>query len=475
MVTLTAWIKNRTTLASRTVQKHQARSIPWAALTVIAIITVVLPTVAYVVIGTYYPRAMGILHTLVSTVYAFTSITVVCEAVCAMRLSRSRPAPVPIESLPTCTVIVPAYLPNEAPIIVDTVLHMLEHIDVPHDRLEVIVPYNTPEPLDVEKMLARLASEDRRLVPLKVEGSKSKAENVNAALRIANGEVIAIFDADHLPEPDCFERAWAWLQNGYDMVQGRCVIQNYAVNALTQTVAVEFDTIYAVSHQGRSNISGSALFGGSNGYWRAEAIKKIAFDQTMLTEDIDSSARALLAGYHLAHDREIVSRELAPTQFVHWLYQRKRWAQGWFEVALRHQPALLKTPNLNLWQKTVWFYLLTWREMFPIFSAQIIGLIAAAYFLHHHIDWFGNWYYTATTVITLISGPILVLITLAASGKRTTRGRIAWFAGYMIVGIVVYTCIKTAIALLAQWSHVTKDREWITTPRRTGVAPGSPS
>ena len=178
----------------------------------------------------------------------------------------------------------------------------------------MILAYNTPESLPIENVLRDLAAHDSRFCLLRVEESRSKAENVNAALAVATGEIVAVYDADHLPEPDCFRKAWRWLARGYHVVQGRCVIRNFAENWLTRTVAVEFDSIYAISHQGRSNISGTAIFGGSNGYWRRDALRAVGMNPAMLTEDIDSSVRTLLAGRRLIHDRSILSLELAPTR-----------------------------------------------------------------------------------------------------------------------------------------------------------------
>ena len=162
---------------------------------------------------------------------------------------------------------------------------------------------------------------------------------------------MAVYDADHLPEAQCFRKAWRRLAQGYHVVQGRCVIRNYAENWLTRTVAVEFDSIYAVSHQGRSNMSGTAIFGGSNGYWRRDALRDVGMNPAMLTEDIDSSVRTLLAGRRLIHDRSIVSYELAPTQPRHWFFQRKRWAQGWLEVTLAYLKALLES-STSAWGRS---------------------------------------------------------------------------------------------------------------------------
>ena len=168
--------------------------------------------------------------------------------------------------------MIAAYLPNEKNIILETVRHMLTCVDVPLDRFQVILAYNTPESLTIEADLQEIAARDPRLLPLRVSDSRSKAESVNAALGAATGEIVAIYDADHLPVADCFYRAWRQLSAGADTVQGRCLIRNHVRNRLIRTITMKFDTIYTVSHRGRASLSGNAIFGGSDGYWQRETL-----------------------------------------------------------------------------------------------------------------------------------------------------------------------------------------------------------
>ena len=117
---------------------------------------------------------------------------------------------------------VPAQRGRDDP--VDTV-EAFQRLDYPGD-LQILVAYNTPDPLAVEDDLREMARQDPRILPLKVPDSTSKAQNVNAAMSHVTGEFVGMFDADHHPEPGAFRRAWRWLSNGYDVVQGHCVIRN---------------------------------------------------------------------------------------------------------------------------------------------------------------------------------------------------------------------------------------------------------
>ena len=183
--------------------------------------------------------------------------------------------PVPDRPLPRTTAIIPAYLPNEESIVLDTIAKHLRNGPPNH---EVIVAYNSPTPMAIESALDALAMREPRLVVLNVGGSESKAENINAAVQVATGDVIGIFDCDHHPEPRSYERAWRWLANGADVVQGRCAVRRAENTFLSALVAAEFEQMYTVGHPGRARAFGFGLFGGSNGYWRAAALKAVRFD-----------------------------------------------------------------------------------------------------------------------------------------------------------------------------------------------------
>ncbi|MEU9120909.1 glycosyltransferase family 2 protein [Streptomyces sp. NPDC048506] len=102
-----------------------------------------------------------------------------------------------------------------------------------------------------------------------------------------------MFDADHHPARSAFEDAWYWLSNGHDVVQGHYAIGNGESSRFAELVAVEFEAIYAVSHPGRTRLSGFGVFGGLNGFWRIDLLARTRMHSSMLTEDIDSTLRAL--------------------------------------------------------------------------------------------------------------------------------------------------------------------------------------
>ena len=138
---------------------------------------------------------------------------------------------------PPASAIICAYLPNEAGTIMETMHHFLSNIEYA-GGLQIILAYNTPTPLPVEVELRALADKHPNLLILNVEGSRSKAQNLNAALEFVLGDFVAMYDADHCPDPDSFSRAWRWLSNGYGVVQGHCLSRNPEESWMAKMVSI---------------------------------------------------------------------------------------------------------------------------------------------------------------------------------------------------------------------------------------------
>ena len=370
---------------------------------------------------------------------------------------------------PTASALIAAYLPNEAATIIETV-EAFQRLDYPGE-LQIVVAYNTPRDLPVEQALGRIALQDPRLTVLRVAGSSSKAQNVNAALAVCTGEMIGVFDADHHPDPESFRRAWRWLDEGYDVVQGHPVVRNADSSWVARMIAVEFEMIYAVSHPGRARLHGFGIFGGSNGYWRADLLRKTRMRGSMLTEDIDSSLRVVEAGYLIASDPYLVSRELAPTTLPALWNQRMRWAQGWFQVSLGHLRAGWRSPHLSLRQKAGFTFLLGWREVYPWLSFQMFPLIAF-YAVRAHgvgkLDWFVP-VFVLTSLFTLTVGPWQTLFAYRQAHPSIKQHK-RWFLTYLVTSSLFYTEYKNVIARVAQVKQAVREKTWKVTPRTAGTA-----
>ena len=461
------------------------RSIGWDKIVFTHVVVIGVPAILY-----YYLRVGGAslfwLHILVATAYLITALMICYEATAALfrryagtagpPASRSERwkrkfkdalgvsgahVPEPTRPLPLCSFIVAAYLPNEQEIILETLTEILDNVDRPEAGMEVILAYNRPVRLPIEDELEQLEERHEALKLLHVESSESKAENINAALALVTGEIVGILDADHHPKPDCFKRAWRWFDRGYDVVQGRNVVRNSETNFLTKMIAVEFECTYGVCHAARSLFVDTGIFGGSNGYWRTEVLRETRFDPTMLTEDIDATSRALLAGHRILNDRSIVSTELAPTDLPSLWYQRQRWAQGWLEVSLKFQMGFWKSSHLGFLQKVYWTYLLLYREIYPVLALQIYPILLSLLLLYGRIELTSHWYLWMTAIVTFASGPYQTAV--AAKNAYARHHHLRWVSYAVLV--FFFTLFKAMISLVAIYDHMLGRADWVVTRR----------
>jgi cellulose synthase/poly-beta-1,6-N-acetylglucosamine synthase-like glycosyltransferase len=442
----------------------------WMLTAATLMLAIVLPAFLYALIDSVLPGSIPNLQYVVACAYGLTAMMTLLEARAAMG-TRDQPEAAELEGLtdlaelPTLTAIVSAYLPNEQELVVETIVHLATELRVAPGRLQIILAYNTPDDMpDVECVLDSLAALHVAFTPLRVPNSRSKAENINAAMGLVRGEVTLLLDADHRPARDAAVRALRWFGAGYDIVQGRCVIRDHGNSWLARVVAVEFEQIYAVAHAGRSLAFDTAMFGGTNGWWRTSVLRQIGMNDQMLTEDIDSSVRALLAGHRTVHDRTVISTELAPPTAKAWWGQRTRWAQGWFQVTLRHQAAIVRSPRLSTELKLYWTYLLGWRELFPVLSLQIFSLLLADALLGRAFTWFSNPFLVITTIVTLIAGPLAAVMTYRVALEDQRRDLRRWFFIYA-AGSLLYTTAKNTVAMVANVRELIGQRSWIVTSR----------
>lgn len=429
-----------------------------------------IPTFAlYCVTGALGFNLAGVMFWVVFAALAFTALVNYSEAFTAFDPPALPPEP---DSWPSMTVVVSAYLANEVDVVVATCRALLDQ-DYPAP-LQLILAHNGPPVPTVEAELAALAAAEPRLAVLPVGDSSTKAQNVDAALDVAAGDVVAVFDADHRPAPGALRRAGRWLADGsgIDFVQGHCSVRNGEDGWMAKMIAVEFEAIYAVGHPGRAGLHQFGVFGGSNGFWRSELLRGLRLRPRMLTEDIDVTVRALLAGARMVSDPGLVSYEMAPTTPSALWHQRVRWAQGWSQVSRTYIGRLARAPGLSTRQRLGALWLTGWRESYAWLSAQMLPVIAyqALVARQSGIHWM-LLFFCVSTVFTSAVGPLQSLFArrLAAPHMRTPDKRWWWWA-YVFVWGAPYGEWRTAVCRAAHLRELLGDRAWVVTPR-SGTGP----
>ena len=284
------------------------------------------------------------------------------------------------------TVLLPCYLPNEHEIMWSTIAHIIEKIEYEYPYT-VICCYNTPKYMPIEDTLAKVDGtvypNGRRLKVVKVEGSSSKAENLNAALALVETENVVIYDADHHPDPESLLVASAALEaHGASCIQGSTYLRTRP-NMLAAYINAEFFVTHFVFFPAMQFITQMGVFGGSNALWRTDDLRAYQFRADVQTEDIDLSTRALLGGkVSIRFEPRCRSGELPPATFSALYRQRLRWALGWDQVTLQHFSTIWSA-RLGCLQKLGLYYILPLRWgvlLSATLNALLTPIVATWYF-----------------------------------------------------------------------------------------------
>lgn len=246
--------------------------------------------------------------------------------------------------LPTYTVIVALY--REAAAAKDLVA-ALRNLNYPAERLDIKLVL---EPDDVETQ-ATLASMNLS-APFEIliapsEGPKTKPKALNAALQLARGKFVAVYDAEDRPEPDQLRLALdAFVANDARLacVQARLTIDNTSDSWLTRLFTAEYAGLFDVFLPGLAIWRLPLPLGGSSNHFRTSVLRDIgAWDPYNVTEDADLGMRIARHGYRTAVIQSTTYEE-APARFKPWLKQRTRWCKGWMQTWLVHMrsPRALK-------------------------------------------------------------------------------------------------------------------------------------
>ena len=159
-------------------------------------------------------------------------------------------------------------------------------------------------------------------------------------------EFVAIFDADFVPPPDFLERAVVPLLHDprLALVQGRWDHINRDANVLTRAQALGIDAHFAVE-QGARAWSGLPMnFNGTCGLWRRAAIVDAGgWEHDTLTEDLDLSYRAQLAGWRCTYRLGLAVQGEIPSTVSAWRSQQFRWAKGSIQTARKLLPRVWRS------------------------------------------------------------------------------------------------------------------------------------
>ena len=268
---------------------------------------------------------------------------------------------------PRVTIQLPVF--NEM-YVVERLIDAVARIDYPRDRLEIqVLDDSTDETQGIARAkVDRLRRDGIDISYLHRDNRQGfKAGALQEGLKVARGELVAVFDADFVPTPDFLKRSVDYFTDEkIGMVQVRWEHLNREYSHLTQAQAIFLDGHFVIEHTARNRSGRFFNFNGTAGVWRRSTIEDAGgWQHDTLTEDLDLSYRAQLKGWQFVYLPDVVSPAEVPVEMNAFKSQQHRWAKGSVQTARKLLPRILKS-DLPRAVKVEAFFHLTANFTYPL-------------------------------------------------------------------------------------------------------------
>ena len=294
--------------------------------------------------------------------------------------------------LPRVTIQLPIF--NEQ-YVIDRLVECVCKMDYPRDKLQIqVLDDSTDETVQVaSSVVERYAALGYDIsYHHRTNRQGFKAGALDAGLKTATGEFVAIFDADFMPQPEWLLRViHHFADPTVGMVQTRWAHLNRNYSFLTEVEAILLDGHFVLEHGGRSRAGVFFNFNGTAGIWRRQAIDDAGgWQHDTLTEDTDLSYRAQLAGWKFRYLQDVECPAELPIEMTAFKTQQARWAKGLIQCAKKDLPKVLRA-KVSLREKIEAWYHLTANISYPLMIV-LSTLLLLALIIRFYQGWFQMLY-----------------------------------------------------------------------------------
>ena len=277
--------------------------------------------------------------------WAFYNIPILVTGARSLRVRgrKNRERLVLNEKLPLVSIVVPV---KDEKRVIDRLLEALLTLNYPPEKTKIIIVDGASVD-GTSRTCAKYARRHPNQVRLLRESvSNGKPRALNHALKHAKGEIVGVFDADNVPEPDILMKVAKYFQSSsIAAVQGRTCSINADQNMLTKFVSHEEAIAFDTYLQGRDALNLFVPLTGSCYFIRRSVLQEIGgWDEKSLSEDVEISVRLNLKGHDIKYVPDVACWQESSASVAQLVSQRIRWFRGSMEVALRYGK-LVTRPN----------------------------------------------------------------------------------------------------------------------------------
>lgn len=272
---------------------------------------------------------------------------------------------------PMVTVQLPMF--NEL-YVAERIIETCAAFDYPKDKLQIqVLDDSTDETKDViAKKVAEVAARGINIQHVhRVDRTGYKAGALDAAMDQVQGDFIAIFDADFVPDPDFLQKTMPFFEDEkIGVVQTRWGHINKDYSILTELQAFGLNGHFAIEQGGRNAAGHFINFNGTGGVWRKKCIEDAGgWEHDTLTEDLDLSYRAQMKGWKFQYLEDVVAPAELPITMSALKSQQHRWMKGGAECFIKMWKRLLTAKDVrfsdrvhglsHLFNSSVFLFILT--------------------------------------------------------------------------------------------------------------------
>ena len=271
------------------------------------------------------------------------------------------------------TALLPAR--REQDVIKDTI-YAVDRIDYPNELKEILVMIRDDDDDETiartKEAMAELPHANIKLITF-TEGPKNKPNGLNRGLRVAENEVICIFDAEDEPHQEIYHVInTVMVRDNADVVQAGVQLMNFKSTWFSALNCLEYFFWFKSGLHAFTRKFRVTPLGGNTVFFKKGWLEHIGgWDEGLLTEDADVGFRLTIAGAKISivYDEKHATQEETPHNVDSFIKQRTRWCQGFYEIFFKGD--WIRLPGMT--RKLVALYILlnSWMQALIVFYLPI--------------------------------------------------------------------------------------------------------
>jgi cellulose synthase/poly-beta-1,6-N-acetylglucosamine synthase-like glycosyltransferase len=415
-------------------------------------------TIEYLILGVYT------LALLIILMYSIAQLQLVVNFNKAK--SAGNPSVKKPDEWPKVTIQLPVY--NEK-YVVKRLLETVSQLDYPASQLEIQVLDDSTDDSKAytQKLTQRLVEQGLNAKYIHRKNRKHfKAGALKEGLNKAEGEFIAIFDADFLPQSNWLKKTIPHFQKpNVGVVQTRWGHVNRHYSLLTKIQAFALDFHFIVEQVGRSFGCHFINFNGTAGVWRKSCILDAGnWQGDTLTEDLDLSYRAQRKGWQFTYLKDVVTPAELPVVLSAARSQQFRWNKGAAENFRKNFKHIWHSKHLSTTTKFHSFFHLLNSSMFLLILTVALLSIPILYIKFQQDSWDFIFY-----ILAALGSSTLIFIYGYWTSYKEIHGSGIWsFLKFIKLFVLFFSIamglsVHNTLAILE--GHFNKKSAFVRTPK----------